>query len=159
MLRDISWVCLLSVTVHVLVAMEGHSCSPLPRAACFIWGGTCRAGLGLCGGWDVLPSVPPCLDQCNVHTGLSNQLMNQHKGSCQANPKPNVSLWEMQPDSFFGRGGTPANLAVDFCDFSGFGIPRHRMCEEREKLMAGVSSCLSIKQLHLPVPHQRLCTM
>lgn len=85
--------------------------------------------------------------------------MNQHKSSCQANPKPNVSVWEMQPDSFLGEVGLQQTSPwISVLRLSraarGFGILRLRMCEQSEKLMAGISSCPSIKQLHLPVPHQ-----
>lgn len=83
--------------------------------------------------------------------------MNQHKYSCQANPKPNVSVWEMQPDSFLGEVGLQ-QISLDVCDPALQSCPGiwdpHRMCEESEKLMVGINCCPSITQLHLPVPHQ-----
>lgn len=85
--------------------------------------------------------------------------MNQHRSTCQANPKPNVSVWEMQPDSFLGEGGLQQSLlSIAVIQLSGaargFGILRCRVCEEREKLMVGINSCPSMEELHLPVPHQ-----
>lgn len=72
--------------------------------------------------------------------------MNQHKSSCQANPKPNVSVWEIQADSFLGEVGLQQSslwiAVIQLCGAArGFGIPRHWMCEESAELMAGISSC------------------
>lgn len=82
--------------------------------------------------------------------------MNQHKSSCQANPKPNVSVWEMQPDSFLGEVGLQ-QTSPWICDPALRSCPEiwdRRLCEGSEKPTLGINSCPSIKQLHLPVSHQ-----
>lgn len=75
---------------------------------------------------------------CNIHTVLSNLLMNQQKSSCQANPKPNMFVLEMQHDSFLREVGleqtSPWISVIQLSRAAlGFCIPKQRMHAESER--------------------------
>jgi len=80
----------------------------------------------------VLHDIQTWLYLCNIHTVLSNWLMNQQKSRCQANPKPNMFVLEMQHDSFVREVGlkqtSPWISVIRLSRAApGFWIPKRRM--------------------------------